>query len=330
MRIAGSLVTQAMERPIWATATIAEHALRVPGADEHSWRAIVMGEASWAVVRRGDLKSAQALVERALDAQRSGARFSASVWSYAMLHYSAFEDQDWALPLATEALERAEAAGDVPGSIALRATRALRLTFEQSPQARLQAERALTDARATGQPALIAMGLYALGSAAFLEDDHEYGLSLLRESVNLSSEIGSSWQTIAGVASLAAAEANYGDRARAAELMRSVLVSAYESSDTYFVSGAAHVSLTVFSRYDRYDLVPRFDGALGALHQGRAIGYGNWRLWYQNAVEEARTTLGDERYEQLRAEGALIPPERVIPDIIGELEALDLDHPSLL
>jgi len=281
-----------------------------------------MGEASWAAVRRDDMQRARALVEGALDAQRAGARFSAPVWSYAMLHYSTFEGEEWALPLATEALERAEGAGDLPGSIALRATYALRLVFEKSPEARAQAERALADARAIGQPALIAMGLYALGSATVLEGDHQHGLSLLGESVDLSNKIGSSWQTIAGIASLAAGEANYGDPAKAAELMRSVLVSAHESSDTYYVAGAAHISLTVFNRYDRPDLVARFDGALGILERGRPIGYGNWRVWYHDATKEARAMLSDDRYDKLAAEGASIPSERILPGIIGELEAL--------
>jgi predicted ATPase len=324
MRIAGSLVTQAMGRPIWATASIAEHAWRAPGADQHPWRAIVMGEASWAAVRRGEWHSAQQMVDSALDAQRAGARFSASVWSYAMIHYSS---SDKAALLAPEALERAEAAGDLPGTIALRSAYVMRLLAERSPNARPQAERTLADARALGQPALIAMGLLALGSAVLLEGDHERGLLLLRESVELSNEIGSSWQTIAGVASLAAGEAIYGDRVKAAELMRSILVSARDSGDTYYATGAAHVSLTVFSRYNRQDLVARFDGALGALEQGRAIGYGNWRMWYLDAVKEARNVLGDQRYDEL-ARGASIPTERILQDIIDELDGLEPEYPT--
>jgi predicted ATPase/class 3 adenylate cyclase len=328
MRIASSLVTQAMERPIWATASIAEYAWRAPGADQHTLRSMVMGEASWAAVRRGEWQSAQALVDGALEAQRAGARFSASVWSYAMVHHSAWGDQEWARSLAMEALERAEAAGDVPGTIALRAAYAIGLMADQSTHARDQSERTLADARALGQPALIAMGLLAVGSTDLMEGYYERGLSRLRESVELSSEIGSSWQTIAGVASLAAGEAIYGDRVKAVELMRSILVSARDSGDTYYATGAAHVSATVFSRYNRHDLVARFDGALGAVEQGRAMGYGNWRFWYVDAVKEARTALGDGGYDELAAEGASIPSERILEDIIGELESLDPDHPT--
>jgi hypothetical protein len=328
MRIAGALVTQAMERPIWATASIAEHALRANGADQHSWRAIVMGEASWAATRRGDFEAARTLVEGSLDAQRAGARFSAPVWSYALLHYSTEDDEQRLLPLAKEGLERAEAAGDQAGAIALRATYAIRLTAERHPQARGEAGRALTDARSLRQPALVAMGLLAFGQALVLEGEHEHGLQLLRESVDLSTQIGSSWQTIGGLATLAASEANFGDPRRAAELMQSVLVSARDSSDVFYVAGAAHVSFTIFNRYRRPDMVARLDGALGALVFGRAIGYGNWRVWYLDAVKEARAAVGNRQYDRLAAEGASIPSERILEEIIGELDTLIQTDPS--
>jgi hypothetical protein len=328
MRIAGALVTQAMARPIWATASIAEHALRANGADQHSWRAIVMGEASWAATRRGDIEAARSLVEGSLDAQRAGARFSAPVWSYALLHYATEDDEQRLLPLAKEGLERAEAAGDQAGAIALRATYAIRLTVERHPQARAEAGRALTDARALRQPALVAMGLLALGQALVLEGEREHGLGLLQESVDLSTQIGSSWQTIGGVATLAASEANYGDPRKAAELMRSVLVSARDNIDVFYVAGAAHVSLTIFNRYGRPDMVARLDGALGALVFGRAIGYGNWRVWYLDAVKEARAAVGNRQYDRLAGEGASIPSERILEEIIGELDTLIQTKPA--
>jgi Mrp family chromosome partitioning ATPase len=81
LQVAAALVTQAVERPGWATASIAEQALSAPGTRIHSLRAIVMGEAAWAAVRIGDIDRAQALLEASLEAQRRGARFSASVWT---------------------------------------------------------------------------------------------------------------------------------------------------------------------------------------------------------------------------------------------------------
>jgi predicted ATPase/class 3 adenylate cyclase len=330
MRIAGALVNQAMERPIWATASIAEHAWRAPGADRHPWRAIVMGEASFALLRRGEMQGAAELVDQALDAQRAGARFSAAVWSYGMVYRPDDKGADSVMALAAEALERAEAAGDELGAIALRASYALALSgfamdgSAPGTEALPQAERALADARALRQPALIAMGLLARGQVLLLGGSHAEGLSLLRECVDLSSRIGSSWTTIAGQTVLAAAEARYGDAARGADLIRSVLVSARENGDFFFQSGAAHVSLAVFNRYGRPDLVARFDGALGSSPR---YYYGTWRAWYLGAVMDGRATLGDEQYEALKAAGTAIPSELLLAEIIRGLDALLEDGP---
>jgi predicted ATPase/class 3 adenylate cyclase len=325
MRIAGALVNQAMERPIWATASIAEHAWRAPDADKHPWRAIVLGEASFATLRRGDMQGAAALVDQALDAQRGGARFSAAVWSYAMVYRPDDHGDDSVMALAAEALQRAEAAGDVLGAIALRASYALALSgfamsgSTPSTEAQSQAERALTDARALRQPALIAMGLLALGQVFLLGGAHAEGLALLCECVELSSTIGSSWTTIAGQTVLAAAEATYGDPTRGAELIRSVLVSARENGDFFFQSGAAHVSLAVFNRYARPDLVARFDGALTSSPR---YYYGTWRAWYLGAVMDARATLGDQQYDALKRAGTAMSSERLLEEIIRDLDAV--------
>jgi predicted ATPase/class 3 adenylate cyclase len=330
MRVAGALVNQAMERPIWATASIAEHAWRAPGADQHPWRAIVMGEASFATLRRGDMQGAAALVDQALDAQRAGARFSAAVWSYAMVYRPDDHGDDSVMALAAEALQRAEAAGDALGAIALRASYALALSgfavsgSTPSTEAQSQAEQALTDARALRQPALIAMGLLALGQVSLLGGAYAEGLALLRECVDLSSTIGSSWTTIAGQTVLAAAEATYGDPARGAELIRSVLVSARENGDFFFQSGAAHVSLAVFNRYAHPDLVARFDGALASSPR---YYYGTWRAWYLGAVMDARATLGDHQYDALKTVGTAMPSERLLEEIIRDLDAVIEEGP---
>ena len=195
MRIAGALVTQAVERPIWATASLAEEALRTPGAGEHPWRAIVMGEASWAAQRRGDFAAARELVDGALDAQRAGARFTASVWSYAGSHGRGSQWGQEFLELAEEALERAEAAGDATGAIALRTMYVSGLVqVQRDDEARAQAEQVLASARALGQPALIAMGMLTLGQAIARTGEPERGIAMVRESLELSDQIGSSWQ----------------------------------------------------------------------------------------------------------------------------------------
>jgi tetratricopeptide (TPR) repeat protein len=323
MRIAGAFVTQAAERPVWATASIAEHALGTPGAGEHPWRAIVMGEASWTAVWRGDMAAAQSLVTAALDAQRAGARFSAPAWSYALSYYTAGSLDSISVTLSAEALERAGAAGDRVGTIALRATHALNLAGAgRAAEARAEAEHALAEARAVGQPALIAMGLLALGEALVRSGEHEAGLAALRESVDISNTLNSSWQIMGGQSMLAAAEANYGDPVKAAELMRSLLASARDTSDDFLVPGATYVALGVFNRYGRPDLSARM---YGATELARNMSYGSWRWMYEDAIKDARAALGDERYEALAAEGASIPWGRMLDEMIGHLDVL-IEH----
>jgi hypothetical protein len=149
IRIAGALVTQAVERPAWATASIAEQALSAPGSDTHPWRAIVMGEAAWAAPRRGDIPRARVLLDDAIEAQRQGARFTASVWSYSTMLFDREMGVEIAVGRAEEALARAEAAGDVVGANALRAAYAVNLISwtDRTDDARHSAERALPAAR---------------------------------------------------------------------------------------------------------------------------------------------------------------------------------------
>jgi predicted ATPase/class 3 adenylate cyclase len=326
MRIAGALVNQAVERPIWATASIAEHALGAPGADQHPWRANLMGEAAMAALRRGDLPRARQLVDDALDAQRAGARFSAPVWTYALMILPASDlNLDVAHQLAVEGLQRAEAASDPVGTIALRATYALNLAIrEQARDARTEAERTLTDARTLGQPALIAMGLLALGYALVVVGEPERGLVLLRESVELAETINSSWQLLNGLSALAATEAIYGNAAEAAALLRSQLLTARESGETHFALGAAYGGLAVFNRYDRPELTARVDGALSSL---LTLWPGNWEHWHAQAVRDARAALGDDRYNTLASEGSTITEQALFDEILEHLEAFIEQHP---
>jgi predicted ATPase/class 3 adenylate cyclase len=318
MRIAGALVTQAVERPIWTTASIAEEALRASDADQHPWRAIVMGEASWAAQRRGDSAAARELVDGALDAQRAGARFTAPVWSYAAMHRAEDDSGQDALALAAEGLERAEAAGDATGAIALRTMYVGQLVqHERGAEARAEAEQALASARALGQPALIAMGLFALGLALASSGEPDRGITIVRESIEVSDQIGSTWQAVGGLSALAALEALYGDAAQAASSMRTVLESARDTSEIHQGLGVINAGLPVFNRYDRADLVARADGQLGSL---RAPVYGNYIIWYRRAVADARAALGDQRYDALAAEGATIPWESYVAETLEHLD----------
>jgi predicted ATPase len=316
MRIAGAFVNQAVERPGWATASIAEQALSAPQVHEHSWRAIVMGEAGWGAHRRGDTDTARALLEGAIEAQRQGARFTAPVWSYAAMMYERNQDVI-AVARAEEALARAEVAGDVAGTIALRAAYASSLISwtDRADEARVSAERALTDARALGQPALIAMGLLTFGAALVLTGETERGLTMMRESHQLSTELRSTWQSITALTYLTALEAMHGDPRRAAADMRELLESYLANNENNALLGALNGTLAVFNRFGRPDLVAFADGHLKVSQ----FFYGGYFTWAAPAIAEARAALGDQQYNTLATQGADISWDAFIEETITNL-----------
>jgi predicted ATPase/class 3 adenylate cyclase len=323
MRIAAALVSQALERPAWATASIAEQALTAADADTHPLRAIAMGEAAWAAARVGDVDKARAMVDGAIEAQRRGARFTASVWTYkAMLLRLDSFDHDIMLRHNEEALARAEAAGDVVGAIALRAAYSTTLSqwTVRLEEARELAERALADARALGQPALIAMGLLALGGALAQSGEVDRGLAMLRESRELSFKINSTWQSVSSVATLAALEAFHGDPARAATECRQLLETFRGSDEPPELGlGAIFGSMAVFCRIGRPDLVARVDSLRASVLIG-SFPYGGYVGWFEQAVMEARSALGDQRYESLAHEVMTLPLNAFVDEMIAILD----------
>jgi predicted ATPase len=315
MRLAGAFVTQAVARPAWATASIAEQALSAPDAEGHPWRAIVMGEAAWAALRRGDRERASALVEGSIEAQRQGARFTAPVWTYAAM---LFEGEGVSVVRqGEEGLARAEAAGDLAGATALRAAHAINLVSwtDHMDDARSGAERSLADARKLEQPALIAMGLLALGEVLVVSGETERGLAALRESQHLSSQINSTWQSVTALAMLAALEAFYGDPVRAASAMRDLFESFHGGTD-YGLGAIMQGGLAVFHSLGRPDLVARADGHLRSFHTPL---FGGFIGLYDRAVAEARTKLGNQRYEAIAADGAAIPWDIFVEEMIANL-----------
>jgi predicted ATPase/class 3 adenylate cyclase len=326
MRTAAALVTQAVERPAWATASIAEQALSASGADTHPLRAIVMGEAAWSAVRIGDIDRAHTLLEESLEAQRQGARFTASVWTYAAMLFDRNRYSEViAIQRGEEALARAEAAGDIVGTVALRAAYAVSLIgwTNRTGEARENAERALADARALGQPALIAMGLLALGEALVPGGEAERGLAMLRESRALSTKINSTWQSASALAALAALQAHHGDPLRAAVDLRELLNTFRDSHDYSLIGqGALVAAVAVFCRTGRPDLAARADGHIRLAPYGAYGAFGGYIGWYERAVSEVRAALGDERYESLAAQEAPRPLETFVQEMIASLDEL--------
>ncbi len=326
MRIAAALVTQAVGRPAWATASIAEQALSACGAHTHPLRAIVMGEAAWAAVRIGDVERAYTLLESSIDAQRQGARFTASVWTYAAMLFDRNRySEQVAIQRAEEALRRAQAAGDVVGTVALRAAYAVSLIgwTERTDEARAGAEQALAEARALGQPSLIAMGLLALGEALVSGGQAERGLAMLRESREIATKISSTWQSVAALAALATLQAHHGDPLCAAIDLRELLESFQSSRDYSLIGqGSLVAAVAVFSRTGRPDLAARADGHIRLTPFGAYGAFGGYIGWYETAVSEVRAALGDARYESLAAEEAAHPLETFVQEMITSLDEL--------
>jgi hypothetical protein len=75
----------------------------------------------------------------------------------------------------------------------------------------------------------------------------------------------------------------------------------------------------VFCRIGRTDLVARADGQRRS-SSGTAWGtYGGYIAWMEQAVEEARAALGDERYESLAREGAAVRLETLLDEKVANL-----------
>jgi hypothetical protein len=228
-----------------------------------------------------------------------------------------------ALQLFEEALARAEKAGDVVGTVALGAAYATTLIGwggDSADDARHSAERALSDARALRQPALIAMGLLALGEALVVSGEAERGFAMLRESCELSSKINSTWQSLHALAALAAVQAFHGDPVRAA-LDLHELLERFQGRDDPLDLGMGSLvgALAVFCRIGRPDLAARADGQI-RFSSTAAVGVlGGYLGWYKRAVSEARAALGDQRYESLAREGATLPLETFVDEMIASL-----------
>jgi tetratricopeptide (TPR) repeat protein len=228
--IAVSMVGQAVERPAWGTALLAEDSLRVAGSATHPLRALVLPEASWAAAQRGDTDRAKQLCQDAIDAQDQGARFNHLAWIYYQAHANFGFAGD--VPRYNEALERAEAERNLHATAALHSALAMSIFVDgsRSPgEVRNHAERALTIARAIGDPSLTVAGLMALGGAQLYSGQSDAGIETYREALALAEEIGSSWQQQNALCILTGAEAVFGDPGRAVNMARRTMRAAIGS-----------------------------------------------------------------------------------------------------
>jgi predicted ATPase len=317
--IAVSMVGQAVERPAWGTALLAEDALRVVGSEAHPLRALVLGEASWAAARRGDTDRAVELCQDAIEAQDQGARFNALAWIYWQAHATyGFEGTNIAGMI--DALERAQAEHNVHATVALHAavaTSMFLLGSHPPEEARDHAEQALAAARAAGDPSLITAGLLGRGAAQLYSGQPDRAIETYREALALAEEIGSSWQHVDALRMLTAAEALFGDPGGAVNTARQLLRVAVDIGTTGDRVIGLIYSLGVLARYGHHELCARADGYVSSRV---AIALNAIGGMYRLSVADAHTTLGEERYAMLVAEGATADWGALASEIIDVLD----------
>jgi tetratricopeptide (TPR) repeat protein len=328
MGIAVSMVGQAVERPAWGTALLAEDALRVDGSDSHPLRSLVLPEASLAAAQRGDTSRAVQLCQEAIDAQDQNARFNHLAWIYwNMLSTFGLGDQAAAIAGYGDALARAQAERDVHATVALKAALALSMWVDRShsPEEALDtAEQALATARATGDQSLITAGLLAQGGAQLYGGQPDAAIASYREALALAEEIGSSWQQFNALGHLTATEAMFGDPGSAINTARQHLRAAVDMG-TFFerVTGLLS-SLAVLERHGHYELCARADGYVSS--RGVTFAIKNLGGLYRLSVADAHAALGEDRYATLAAEGAATDWQTLTTEILEVLDALSTDQ----
>jgi hypothetical protein len=315
MRLGGSFPRQAMARPLLGTASLAERAMAVRGADHHPLRARVMAEAAWAVAARGDADRGTQLLHQSIEAQRAGARYAAAAYAYSGAFWRE-ETRTKSYEIAKEGLEAAEGAGDVLGAIGCRMTlSAQAMLTGRDDEALDEARRALTEARQLGQPTLEAAALYVSGLAVSSADPAQ-AITILRQSVDLTERLGIESERASALSLIAALEARHGDARRALEALRDGITSLVPP--TAFRSDF-YIGLEVFNRVGRPDLVAQCYGMTRRLYTSSPPLY---KRFNDAAVEEAKATLGDNLFNLHAAEGASVTPEQFREAMQREIDEL--------
>jgi predicted ATPase len=319
MRIGGSFPRGAVARPLLGTAHLAEVALQVERADTHSAYTRVLAEAGWAAVTRGDNAGALQLLTRSLDAQRAGGRFAVATFTYLLT--GAWSGATWEerLEFAREGLALAEASGDRLAEIGMRTVYASTLSMADWPaEALAQAQRALDGARTLRQPTLEAAALFACAQAEFGSNPGG-ALERLREALDLARRHHTEAEEGSILGLIAFVEARHGDAREALEAIREralwELRNPSTTMSTYYLGSGA------FSRVGRPDLVALCEGNSRSNFDSYALTT-LWVKLHNEEIGEARTALGDERFDELVARGAATPAEEFHPMLVAEIDAL--------
>jgi tetratricopeptide (TPR) repeat protein len=331
MRIAGSFPRQGSQRPLLGTAHLAEQALHAPRADDHPLRARVFAEAAWAAIARGDESTATQLLLKSIAAQRAGARYAAAAFTYFLRYVGnaqilVLDDQtETVLPgvetprqFIDEGLAMAAAANDTLGLAGLRSAAAI-LAFGEGDYdtASTLAEQALAEARALRQPTLEISALLAVGMVRAQSDPPE-AISLLRQSLQLATDMGVEGDEQSSYGLLAELETRQGNLREALEALREVARVARAVPDTnaapvFFIGGRAFIDA------GRPDLVAVCEA------QGRRSRFNYFDVYdeiHARDIADAKALLGEETFERHVREEENRPPELFAERMLNEIDAL--------
>ena len=317
MRIGGAFPRQATTRPLLGLAHLAEIALRVTGADTHPAYARVLPEAAWAFISRGDRATAKEMLRESIDAQRGGARVAPAAFTY-MLTIISWEEANYStqVEVATEGLALAEASGNRIAATGLRSMYAIGLSLVDRPAEALpHAQHALDDARALQQPTLEISALYAVAYAKASSAPSE-AIEMLRTAIELARQNKSESEEGPMLGLLAFLEGRHGDLRQSVQALRASAMARVRNPHVRWASYL--YGSGVFLRVGRADLCALCEGKIGTLG-------GEWPLWkelHAQDLAEARTAMGDERFDDIAARGAAMESEEFTAMLVCEIDAI--------
>ncbi len=230
---------------------------------------------------QGDVERGTALQSEALSIRRSAGHERGVAISLFMLGDLAIEaaDDDRALELHTEALERCRAVG--------------------------------------GLDFCVAAGLWQLGTIADRRGDESTAMAAYTESLALARRTGGRWVASFVLSSLGVAAFTRGDVPRAIDLLRESVLSCWEIGDRWALAYALVSLAEILVTGGDHERAARFFGAAEALREAGNMPLMRFTLTgYETALDAIQTHLTPTRRAHAWAAGRTLPLVRIIQEVI--------------
>jgi hypothetical protein len=187
-----------------------------------------------------------------------------------------------------------------------------------SGDASAQARRALADARALRQPTLEVAALFACAQAEFHTQPVE-ALAALKTALELARRHRTESEEGSILSLMAYVESRHGEAREALEAIRGKAL--WEARNPGTRMAPYYLGTGAFSRVGRPDLVALCEGNSRANLDAYALTT-LWHKLHEEEIDEARATLGDERFDELVARGEAAIREDFHPMLVAEIDAL--------